>query len=379
MLLRELFENKRTAVVTFGRMNPPTVGHAKLVDKIKNQDGDHFVFLSHTQNRKENPLDYDTKSRFAKKFFPGVKIGDTGVRTVIDMMKHLQELGYETVKFVAGDDRVEHFEKLLNQYNNAPTKSGEIPYSFKSIEVISAGQRDPDSDSVEGMSASKMRAAAKDGDFETFKSGAPDPSYAKDLYNQTRRGMGVITEDADLFEDVTSETEIFVDMDGVLADFFGEWAKLVGVSHFKKIPEKMSNEDALQLIRDTETFWTDLPMLSNAKNLLNIIKQVKGEYNICSSPLADDPRSEPLKRKWVRENLSFFPPKRVIITHDKAKYATQPNGTPNILIDDYKVNIQKWESAGGIGFKHKDHKFERTVNSFKDKFKGPDQGDSFEP
>jgi len=84
-----------------------------------------------------------------------------------------------------------------------------------------------------------------------------------------------------------------------------------------------------------------------------------------SSPLANDPNSEPHKREWIEKNLDFFPPTEVIITKDKAKYATNSDGTPNILIDDYGVNIAAWESAGGIGFKHKDHKFERTAKKLK--------------
>ena len=99
--------------------------------------------------------------------------------------------------------------------------------------------------------------------------------------------------------------------------------------------------------------------------MLDIIKQVKGNYKILSSPLANDPNSEPHKREWIEKNLDFFPPTEVIITKDKAKYATNPDGTPNILIDDYGVNISAWESAGGIGFKHKDHKFERTAKKLK--------------
>jgi 5'(3')-deoxyribonucleotidase len=381
MLLRELFEDSKTAVVTFGRMNPPTIGHAKLIQNLKSHDGDQYVFLSHTQNKKDNPLDYDTKVNFFKKFFPGVNVGHESVRTVVDAMKHIQNLGYESVTFVVGEDRVDSFDSMLTQYNGSPNKQGEIPYSFKSLNVISAGQRDPDSDGVEGMSASKMRDAAKNNDFDSFREGTPDPAYAKELFNQVRKGMGIVTEttEREITEGITEQTEIYVDMDGVLADFFGEWAKLVGVKHFKDIDNKMDVEAALQLIRDSERFWLDLPMLDNAKDLLGIIKRIKGEYHILSSPLANDPRSEPYKKIWVKENLGFFPPKSVIITHDKAKHATQADGTPNILIDDYGINIKKWESAGGIGFKHKDHKFERTVDSFKDKFNYKAPGDQSEP
>ena len=163
-------------------------------------------------------------------------------------------------------------------------------------------------------------------------------------------------------QELSSVSTIYVDMDGVLADFFGAWAKLMKKDHWTKIDDIMP---ALQKIRDTENFWLDLPLTVNAKNLLMLIKDVKGEYNILSSPLPDDPNSEPHKREWIKKNLNFFPPKDIIITHDKAKYATTEDGTPNILIDDYGVNIQKWEAAGGVGFKHKDHKFERTAKNIK--------------
>ena len=169
-------------------------------------------------------------------------------------------------------------------------------------------------------------------------------------------------------QELSSVSTIYVDMDGVLADFFGAWAKLMKKDHWTKIDDIMP---ALQKIRDTENFWLDLPLTANAKNLLMLIKDVKGEYNILSSPLPDDPNSEPHKREWIEKNLNFFPPKDIIITHDKARYATTEDGTPNILIDDYGQNIQKWEAAGGVGFKHKDHKFERTAKNIKQHMQEP--------
>ena len=96
-----------------------------------------------------------------------------------------------------------------------------------------------------------------------------------------------------------------------------------------------------------------------------ICKTNKRRYNILSSPLPGDKNSEPHKRKWIKKNLNFFPPKKILIRHDKESFATQPDGTPNILIDDYGVNVRKWEASGGVGFKHKDHKFERTVKAIK--------------
>jgi 5'(3')-deoxyribonucleotidase len=168
--------------------------------------------------------------------------------------------------------------------------------------------------------------------------------------------------------ELASSSKIYVDMDGVLADFFGDWAKLMGKADWRDIDDV---QGGLDKIKKTEDFWLKLPLTSNAKNLLGIIKQVKGEYTILSSPLPGDKNSEPHKREWIKKNLGFFPPSEVIITHDKAKYAQNPDGTPNILIDDFGKNIASWEGAGGIGFKHKDHKFERTAKNIKQYMQEP--------
>ena len=161
--------------------------------------------------------------------------------------------------------------------------------------------------------------------------------------------------------DLSNDSEIYVDMDGVLADFFGAWKKLVG----KDWREIKDLDGALQRIRDKDDFWLNIPVTPNAMNLLSLVKQLKGSYNILSAPLPNDPKSEPHKRQWIENNLSAFPPSKVIITSNKSVHATQPDGTPNILIDDFGKNIAKWEAAGGVGFKHKDHKFERTVKNLK--------------
>tara|TARA_B100000927_G_scaffold273741_1_gene252439 strand:- start:417 stop:1610 length:1194 start_codon:yes stop_codon:yes gene_type:complete len=172
---------------------------------------------------------------------------------------------------------------------------------------------------------------------------------------------------AETLGELASTSKVYVDMDGVLADFFGEWQKLIG-KDWRKVKDI---EPALQKIRDTDNFWLNLPLLPQAKNLLGIIKKVKGSYTILSSPLPNDPNSEPHKREWIKKNLDFFPPENVIITKDKAKFATNPDGTPNILIDDFGQNIASWEAAGGEGFKHKDHKFERTAKAIQQQFKEP--------
>ena len=154
--------------------------------------------------------------------------------------------------------------------------------------------------------------------------------------------------------------EVYIDMDGVLVDFFNAWANLMGEKSFRDIKDV---DKGLQAIRDEDDFWLKLKPTPNAGKLLALVRELKGSYTILSSPLADDPRSEPHKRMWVEKNLKQFPPKKVIITGNKAKYAQQSDGTPNILIDDFGQNIDKWNAAGGIGVKHKDHKFERTFKN----------------
>ena len=185
MKLRQIFEAPgKTAVAAFGRMNPPTIGHEKLVNAVKKQKGDHFLFLSHTQKPKTDPLPHNVKKQYAVNFFKDITIGDNEVRTPIQMLQKLEKLGYTDVVYVAGSDRVEQFDKLFNDYNGKE-------YNFNSIKVISAGERDPDAEGAEGMSASKMRLAAAEGNLEAFAQGVPDKKLAKNLYQAVRSGMGI--------------------------------------------------------------------------------------------------------------------------------------------------------------------------------------------
>jgi nicotinic acid mononucleotide adenylyltransferase len=185
MRLREIFEApETTAVMAFGRMNPPTIGHAKLVDAVVSQGGDPYIFLSQSQKPKTDPLAFEDKLRYAKFFFPNVTIGNPEVKTIIQALQKVAALGYANLIYVAGSDRVASFEKLLNDYNGKE-------YNFNSIKVVSAGERDPDADGAEGMSASKMRAAAAEGDLESFKQGVPQQEVADEMYAAVRQGMGI--------------------------------------------------------------------------------------------------------------------------------------------------------------------------------------------
>ena len=146
---------------------------------------------------------------------------------------------------------------------------------------------------------------------------------------------------------------VYLDMDGVLADFFGEWAKLDGKDHYKDIDNP---EAKLQLVRDHPTFWTNLPLLPHARELVRRVIKEFGSYYICSTPLTGDPRSEPGKLAWVGMHFSDMPPKHIELTHNKAEFATL-GGNPCILVDDYGRNVNSWQSSGGIGIKYDDQNY----------------------
>jgi len=166
---------------------------------------------------------------------------------------------------------------------------------------------------------------------------------------------------------------VYVDMDGVLVDFFGEWANMHGVESWRDILPLMKSQgktidDALDAIRARDDFWINLKPHTGAKALLAAIKKHAGEYIILSSPLSNDPNSEPQKRAWVKNNLSAFLPKEVIIHKRKQDYATQADGTPNILIDDFSNQIKPWKAAGGIALKHSNTNTATTVTALKQQF-----------
>jgi hypothetical protein len=180
---------KSQVVVSFGRMNPMTNGHEKLAERIKaeakQRNADAKLYLSHSTNPKKDPLDFKTKVKFAKKAF-GPMVQNSGAKTIIEVAKELTGK-YDDLIVVVGSDRVSEFKTLLNKYNGKD-------FNFKTIEVVSAGERDPDAEGVEGMSASKMRSFAASDDFANFKKGVPSKlsdSDAKALFDAVKRGMNL--------------------------------------------------------------------------------------------------------------------------------------------------------------------------------------------
>ena len=195
-LTRFISEAKsKPAVFSFGRFNPPTTGHAKLVDVLnrlaKKVNGDAMVFTSHSNDKKKNPLNHKTKVNYLRKFFgKKVKVPDVSARTVFEIANAIYNQGYKELYMVVGSDRVREFEMLLKKYNGTKARHGF--YKFDEINIVSAGERDPDADDVSGMSASKMRAAAEQGDFDTFKQGVANKQFADKLYKDVRKGMGIM-------------------------------------------------------------------------------------------------------------------------------------------------------------------------------------------
>ena len=202
---------EKHAVMAFGRMNPPTTGHAKLVDKVKevakSVNGSHHVVLSHSQDPSKNPLSAKDKLKHAKRFFPKTNLStsDSEHPTFLHHAAKLHQQGVTHLHMVAGSDRTDEYKKKLAQYNG---KHKGALFNFKKITVHSAGERDPDAEGAEGMSASKMRGHAGTGNFKEFKKGVPGhvpEHHAKELFNDVRKHMGVKESVDDEFEELLTE------------------------------------------------------------------------------------------------------------------------------------------------------------------------------
>ena len=185
-------ETTETLTVAFGRFNPPTVGHGKLLAAAKKASAgeDMKIYPSRSQDAKKNPLDPDMKVSFMKKMFPDYAeniINDDEMKSIFNVLTTADEGGYRNVNIIVGSDRQAEFENLATKYN------GDL-YNFENIRVISAGVRDADAEGVEGMSASKMRKAVVDGDFKAFRSGTPkelDDGDTQALFDAVRAGMKI--------------------------------------------------------------------------------------------------------------------------------------------------------------------------------------------
>lgn len=215
---------EKTAVFTYGRNNPPTVGHEKLFNKTVETAKKHgavaHIYTSHSQDNKKNPLDAETKVKLIKHAYPEAHVASSSkeMPSMLHIAKHLHEQGHQHLVMVAGSDRVDEYKKKLNQYNG--THEGAL-YNFKSIKVVSAGQRDPDAEGAAGMSGTKLRSHAIAGHKEKFKSGllsGLSDEHKEEVYNKVRKSLGV--------------SEIY---DPHLKISKYQWGEKEGVDHMKKM------------------------------------------------------------------------------------------------------------------------------------------------
>ena len=187
-------KSKGTLTLAFGRFNPPHAGHQQLMDiaaqSAEAEESDYIIVPSRSQDPKKNPLDADTKVSMMRQMFPQHSeriINDGANRTIFDVLKKAHNDGYTNVRIVAGQDRVKEFDKLSQNYN------GKL-YQFDNMEVLSSGDRDPDAEGMEGLSSSRMRLAAAEGDFKTFRAGLPEGTprkMAMTLFDTVRQTMNV--------------------------------------------------------------------------------------------------------------------------------------------------------------------------------------------
>jgi hypothetical protein len=224
MFLIEISQTKPRKPVAFcyGRVNPPTIGHARLFNTVAraSMGGDYWIFLTHTQDPEKNPLDYNTKVDFVKTIYPqhADHVSTGGLRTIMQVLEFLYHNNYTDVTYVCGNDRLPTFTKLLNDYNGLEGKP--TYFKFNTINVVSSGPRDPDDDGLAGVSASAARKAAEEGEFEKFKQITGSGRYAKQLYKAVRKGMlkedaasvGVVATNKKMAKDPRYSTSMTVDV-----------------------------------------------------------------------------------------------------------------------------------------------------------------------
>lgn len=193
MKIRELFEESVKHVsFCFGRMNPPTRGHGQVFNTLKKQGGDYLIFLSKTQDKKNNPLPYDEKIKFVKAMFPDHAnriVENSDLKTPVQVAAYLHDQGYNSVTFVGGDDRKNLFD-MIKQYNGVEGKA-HGSYDFEYMDFVSSGSREDDGGDLSGISATRAREAAAAGDMKTFAETTGAGDLAEELYHAVRKGLGV--------------------------------------------------------------------------------------------------------------------------------------------------------------------------------------------
>ena len=331
-------QKEKHAVLAFGRMNPPTVGHAKLVDKVKDiadeVGGTHHVVISHSQDAKKNPLSAQDKVKHAKRFFPDTNIStsDKEHPNFLSQASKLHKAGVTHLHMVAGSDRTGEYHKILNQYNGVKGVHGH--FNFKNIKVHSAGERDPDAEGVSGMSASKMRGHAEKGNFKEFKKGIPKhvaPEHAKELYNDVRKGMQIKE------EDVNEEFELLLNEGvhdkGIFKAVFLSGGPGSGKDHVLNNTlaghglTEINSDKALEFLMDKKKLDKKMPdsekeirdiERGKAKNMIELRQRfaLSGRNGLIINGTGDDPKKYARLKKELEE-LGYETYMVAVITRDE--------------------------------------------------------------
>ncbi len=302
-----LVEEEKSLYFTFGRMNPPTIGHEKLMEALSKKSGrnPYRIYLSQSQDKKKNPLHFTEKVKYARKIFPRHArqiMSDKKIRNVFEAASKIYNEGIKKITMVVGSDRILEFKTLLKKYNGIKGRHGF--YKFENINVISAGDRDPDAEGATGMSASKMRQAVMEKDFTSFSQGLPrnvSNVQAKKLYNSVRTGMGL--KEQKIFQNQIKLAEVSNVRESYIKGSLykeGDKVKIKSTNEVATIKRKGSNYLVLEDNKNTKPFhvWLDAvePMIRQSFKE-NILARTKAK--IAHSDKVKDKRDNNLLRRAI--------------------------------------------------------------------------------
>jgi hypothetical protein len=367
-------ENKeKHGVFAFGRMNPPTTGHEVLVNKVheiaKKHDAPHHVVVSHTQDAKKNPLSAEQKLKHAKRFFPHTNISAAS-KEKPTLMHHLSDLhkqGVTHLHMVAGSDRVHHYHELINTYNGKSGPHGH--YNFKHIEVHSAGERDPDADDASGMSASKMRKHATEGNYHEFRKGIPShvkEEHAKELYDHVRHGMKIKENINIQFENLLNEG---VHDHGIFKAVFLGGGPGSGKDYVMKHTlhghgmTEINSDKALEYLMDKEHLDKKMPdseeeqrgvVRKRAKNVTELRQRlaIHGRNGLIINGTADDPEKIAEIKKRL-EKLGYESKMLMVHTKDDVSQARNvQRGQEGGRTVPENIRKEKWDKVQAAKAEH---------------------------
>jgi len=365
-----LIEEEKAVYFTFGRMNPPTTGHEKLMNELSKKSGSnpYKVYLSQSTDKKKNPLDFKYKVKTVRKFFPkharSVML-DKKVKTVFDAVTEMYNDGFKNITMVVGSDRINEFNTLLKKYNGVKGRHG--LYNFNKINVISAGDRDPDADDTSGMSASKMRSLANEGDFTQFSQGLPrnvSNADAKKVYNEVRKGMG-LKEQIDYFnklhfEPVSEKREAYVK--GNLFNI-GDNVVVMATDEVGRVANLGSNYVIIESNNKLLRKWIDDVELLE-KDFKDRVKQDKDIKDKKGTQPA--PYYKGLEKSTKAKRLSHFKKHAKMDDDNPAAYKKAPgDATAKTKLSKHTIKYRKMFGEDAVEVTKKKIEREKTVDRIK--------------